>query len=215
VVLSEVEAVLAENPEVAEAYVQVPDDDHDSGITGWLVRRPSRDPAISDADLMRDVASLAGRRLAQHAVPSSFAVLEELPRKPDGAIDRTALEAMRRTHVRHSKLDDTPPGNPEEEAIAAVFREVLEVGRVGVHANFFALGGHSLLAAKIIDKVRANIGVLVPVRTFFRRPTVAGLAEAVAEIAEERRSRQASSDINNAVARLSDYEVEKMLDQLL
>ena len=36
-----------------------------------------------------------------------------------------------------------------EKRVAAVWREVLNISRVGLHDNFFDLGGHSLLAREI------------------------------------------------------------------
>jgi acyl carrier protein len=70
----------------------------------------------------------------------------------------------------------TAPRNPAEERIAALWADVLGLDRVGVHDDFFALGGHSLLATRLLARLQADLGIVVPVRALFEHPTVADLA---------------------------------------
>ena len=63
-----------------------------------------------------------------------------------------------------------------ELAVAAIWRELFKLGRVGRHDDFFELGGHSPLASRMVARVRASFGAQVSLADVFDNPTVAGVA---------------------------------------
>jgi pristinamycin I synthase-3/4 len=68
------------------------------------------------------------------------------------------------------------PQTSVEELLAGIWEAELGVERVGSEDDFFSLGGHSLLATRVLARVQGAFGVELPLRVFFARPTVAGLA---------------------------------------
>ena len=66
-----------------------------------------------------------------------------------------------------------------EQQLAAIWQEVLQVERVGIHDNFFSLGGHSLMAAQIVSRIARQIQAELPLRDMFQSPTIAALAERI------------------------------------
>jgi amino acid adenylation domain-containing protein/non-ribosomal peptide synthase protein (TIGR01720 family) len=163
--LSEIECALAAHPAVNEAAV-VARDVSGSGaqIIAYLV--PSNGH-LPDSDAMRRIL---GEKLPEYMLPSDFVTLKALPRTPNGKLDRRSLPAPeRRSHSYRA------PQTPEEALLCTLFAEALAVERVGVSDDFFTLGGHSLAAMRLIGRIRAVMGVEVPLSVVFGAPTVAGL----------------------------------------
>ncbi|MFI5178624.1 MAG: SDR family oxidoreductase [Vicinamibacterales bacterium] len=71
------------------------------------------------------------------------------------------------------------PSTDPERVVAAIWKELLGVDRVGVHDNFFELGGHSLVATQAVSSLRAAFGGTISVSTIFEHPTVHALAQMV------------------------------------
>jgi thioesterase domain-containing protein/acyl carrier protein len=104
--------------------------------------------------------------------------VDALPRMSSGKLDRRALPAPS-AEVEEDGF--VAPRTPLEETIAAAWREVLDVPRVGVHDDFFALGGNSLVALRLIARIRREAGAELPVAALLQGPTVEQLARAVAD----------------------------------
>ncbi|MDY7820440.1 amino acid adenylation domain-containing protein, partial [Burkholderia pseudomallei] len=67
------------------------------------------------------------------------------------------------------------PQGAKEEALAAIWKDLLPVERISRHDNFFELGGHSLLVIGLSEKLRAA-GLHADVRVVYRASTLADLA---------------------------------------
>ncbi|MCP3059808.1 non-ribosomal peptide synthase/polyketide synthase [Myxococcus sp. K38C18041901] len=166
----EVEAVLGQQPSVREVVVAVREDaPGDPRLVAYVVPAPE---AQVDVEVLR--ASLAAR-LPSHMVPSAFVVLGSLPLTSSGKVDRKALPAPEQERQARG-VDFVGPRTPTEELLADLFAQVLGVPRVGPREDFFELGGHSLLATQVAARVRAALGVELPVRVLFESPTVEKLA---------------------------------------
>ncbi|MDS0137100.1 MULTISPECIES: amino acid adenylation domain-containing protein [unclassified Amycolatopsis] len=155
----EVEAVLTTGAAVARAAVIA----RENRLIAYVA--PSGDPVA--------LRALLAERLPEHLVPSAIVVLPELPVNANGKLDRAALPDP---EVRASgRLARTPA----EQALCELFADVLGVPSVGPDDGFFTLGGHSLLATRLVSRIRALLGVEVPIRAVFDAPTPARLAEAL------------------------------------
>ncbi|HVR11538.1 MAG TPA: amino acid adenylation domain-containing protein, partial [Thermoanaerobaculia bacterium] len=136
----------------------------------------------SPARLIADLREAARRRLPEYMVPAGWFLLDELPLTGNGKLDRWALAAAERRGPEKER-NALSPRTPVEEALAAMWSEVLCVERLGVRDNFFDLGGHSLLATQLLARVRARFGIKLPLRALFGAPTVEGMAAALEQAA--------------------------------
>src|SRR6185503_19042508 len=124
----------------------------------------------------KQVREEVAEELSEVMRPSRYVEMEELPRTISGKVDRRGLPEGGEGGVSEEYVEAR---SGIEEVIAGIWKEVLGVGRVGVHDNFFELGGHSLRATQVLGRIRGVLGVEISLKELFRRPTVEGLAAEV------------------------------------
>ncbi|HEU4561224.1 MAG TPA: amino acid adenylation domain-containing protein, partial [Longimicrobium sp.] len=116
-----------------------------------------------------------GEMLPAYMVPSAFVRLEQWPLTPTGKLDRKALPAPEGSAYASAGYE--APASETEEALAAIWSELLGVERVGRHDNFFDLGGHSLRAIRLVLRVKEELQVDLALRVVFELPVLSSLAE--------------------------------------
>jgi acyl carrier protein len=165
--LGEIEAYLAQESAIREAVVIAREDvPGDKRLVAYLVTGAE----IDEGSLRERL----GAQLPPYMVPQSFVVLPKLPLTPNNKIDRKALPAPERVAAA-TKADYVAPAGKLEEAIAAIWAEVLNVKRVGMDDRFFDLGGHSLLTVQVHRRLRGVLERELSLTDLFRFPTVRSL----------------------------------------
>jgi acyl carrier protein len=69
-----------------------------------------------------------------------------------------------------------------EEGIAAIWRELLGLERVGRNDHFFELGGHSLLLMRMAIRIREQFQIEVPLAQLFEQPLLSALAKVISAL---------------------------------
>jgi acyl carrier protein len=77
------------------------------------------------------------------------------------------------------------PQGEVEEALAAIWAEVLGVERIGRNDNFFELGGDSISAVQLVTRARRQLRVNLAVRDVFENFTLTKMALGVRMAGEE------------------------------
>jgi enterobactin synthetase component F len=168
--VGEIENLLLQHEAVAEAAVVAHrDKDGMVSLASYLVG--SKDRPIN-IDMLR--VFLAGR-LPDYMMPDSFMVLDTMPLTPNGKLDRKALPIAKCT----SRNTYVEPVTPNEKKLAALWRQILKVERVGLHDNFFELGGDSLNAAEMAALFPAWFQTELQLGSLFEAPTVGTLVKVI------------------------------------
>lgn len=142
------------------------------------VTKTANDPLVQAAwaAFRSELREYAAQQLPEAMLPSRFVVLPELPKLPNGKVDRGRLSTAA-GDTSAAAGGYVAPQSPEEIRMAAIWADVLGVGRVGLKDNFFELGGDSLAAAQLAARLRAETGMQLTVRRLFDNPTVARLLQ--------------------------------------
>jgi FkbH-like protein len=101
---------------------------------------------------------------------------------------RAVVDAVRAKslHARSLSGHLVEPSTETERRLVALWRELLNVVKLGVDDDYFALGGTSLLAADLFAEISQRFGVKLPLTTILEAPTIRALALRVEPQAVER-----------------------------
>ncbi|MDJ0695420.1 non-ribosomal peptide synthetase [Mastigocoleus sp. MO_188.B34] len=171
--IGEIEAAINLHSAVREAAVIVDKDRFgELRLLGYVVLNNS---ATLSPETLR---SFLRENLPDYTIPKLWVFLDELPRTPNGKIDRKALPSPEASQFEDTKVI-IPPRTPLEIEIAQAFATVLDVQRIGVNENLFELGGTSLIVARLTSRLSNKYNVSIPLDYFFKVPTVEGVARVI------------------------------------
>ncbi len=158
--LAEVDTVLRAQPEVDEAVAGTRDDGPDASLVAYLVLR-----AGVDAGAVARVQAAVALALPAPMVPTTFVVLETLPRTATGKVDRRALTTPTFTPVVARDRSDAL-----QRFVGRLWDDAL--GRpTRLDDDFFASGGTSLGAMRLMAAVERKLGRRLPLAALLAAPT--------------------------------------------
>jgi amino acid adenylation domain-containing protein len=168
--LGEIESVLCGHPAVRAAAAAIRGVEPDQQLAGYVV--PANPGSMPD---LRELAAYARDRLPEYMVPGSLTHVAELPRTPNGKLDRVALP--------DPQTGPPPAGGeprtPLEGHILRLWSRLLDRDDIGIHDNFFHVGGHSMLAARLVAELQRTFSLRLSVAQVFALGTVAEMAAAL------------------------------------
>jgi amino acid adenylation domain-containing protein len=167
--LGEIETQLLAQPEVGEAVVVALEGPAGTRLVGYVAMTAGQAPDVAE------LRERLGRALPDYMVPAAIVVLDRLPLNVNGKVDRRALP---QPGLAGEAAYEAPQG-AAEEALAAVWAEVLGVARVGRRDNFFELGGDSVSALRVLALARSRLtkGPRFTLQALMSQPTIESLSQ--------------------------------------
>jgi acyl-coenzyme A synthetase/AMP-(fatty) acid ligase/acyl carrier protein len=165
--LGEIEHVLLQSKLVRKAVVLVKDmPGRDKQLVGYVVPAGKFDQQAI-LDYLRN-------KLPNYMVPLVWVELADLPLTVNGKVDKKALLGVE----TGSALEEyVAPQTVIEHTLVNIWKELLQVKRVGTMDNFFQLGGHSLIIMRLISAIRKELKVELSIKDFFQFTTVSALGK--------------------------------------
>lgn len=170
--IGEIEDRLLQDKVVDQAIVLL-DEANERLVAYVLVQDPSI--AIEDGQMERALRQSLMAQLPRYMVPTAFVVLRAFPLNPSGKVDRKRLPVPQ---VSLALSVAVAPRNGAEDALLAIWKDVLKRDDIGVEDNFFDLGGDSIIGVRIVARAQAAGFDLVPTQ-IFELQTVAVQAAAI------------------------------------
>lgn len=171
----EIEAALLQHSSISQAAVTF----KDGVIAAFIVAAQGQHPSSDELRL------LLKQSIPETMLPSSFTFREDLPRTPDGKLDRKALvspDADAFGQTAKPAVSYVAPSNDIERQLAQIWMEAFDAQEPGIHDNFFSLGGHSLLATQVVARISDMFKLHLPLKQVYETPTIAELAKVIQQL---------------------------------
>jgi amino acid adenylation domain-containing protein len=177
--LGEIESTISSIDGVKQAIVLAREDDSgQKKLVAYVV--PNHLSLIERETQQQNFITVIRKECSQalpdYMSPSQIMLLAEMPLTPNGKVDRKALP---KPEGRDGLETYQAPEGIIENSLASIWKDLLQVERVGRGDNFFHLGGHSLIATRLISKIRQNESIEVPLRAVFEHPILSDLAHVI------------------------------------
>lgn len=181
--LGDIEAVLQQCPLVKSAAVIVDSSNPDNKVLNGYITLKEKNVGTTEA-----VKDFLMTKLPEYMIPAHMMILDEMPLNRSEKIDRKALP---KPTVVSASNTVTPSSNFEIE-ISKIWKDVLNLDKVGVLDNFFDIGGNSLLAIQVSSNIKTHFNFSIEPLKLMEYTTIRDLAKYM-------HSRNNNTETNNTI----------------
>lgn len=170
--LEEIEAVISDSLQINEVVLSTVKDNGVNSLVAYLI------PKSKDLFNLEKLKNEIKEKLPDYMVPSFFILVDNMPLTPNGKINKRKLPKPTRDNILTVSKNVLPNTETERELIG-IWKEVLNVDKIGVTDDFFDLGGHSILAVKLTSLIKSKLGKNLPISVLFTDSTIRDLGKKI------------------------------------
>ncbi|GAA0354547.1 non-ribosomal peptide synthetase [Bacillus horti] len=178
--LGEIETQIKTYPSVKDALVLVHEENHQKRIIAYMTLLHGE--ATTSADIYNHL-----RKVLPHTMmPATCVFLDKWPVTRNGKLDKKALPHPETEVIGNEYI---APRNSIETKVAEEWSELLGQEKINIHSSFFELGGYSIIATRLVFKLSETFNLKLTLRDFFDQPTIAGVAQRIDFLLQDKKNR--------------------------
>lgn len=142
--LDEIARQLEEHPGILQAVVLLKEYGEEKRLAAYLLADNNASPELTE------IRNFLTSRLPGYMIPSAWAIVDNFPLTLNGKVDRKALPepSLLMTEIYE------PPANREEEALARIAAQLLQLPQVGISSDLLDMGLTSLQVMQLVHHAR-------------------------------------------------------------
>ncbi len=174
---AEIEACLSKHPAIRDAVVLAQEENTGSVLIAYIVP-DDETSSLTSTELRRYLS----HSLPEAMIPTAFYLINTIPLTENGKLNRQkSFLQEQMSHRLVPEASFAAPYSKLEQAIAAIWSQVLQVDRIGIHDNFFDCGGSSLKLIEIHRRLQHEVGSSLLLIDLLTYPTIKLLAAYIEE----------------------------------
>jgi thioesterase domain-containing protein/acyl carrier protein len=136
-----------------------------------------------------EIRSFLGGFLPAYMLPVRCIHLNALPLTSSGKIDRQALEMIARQHSASlSSLAVSAGKEPTgaiQKSLVAIWKEILNTDHMSITDNIFERGADSIKLIQVLNRIKKDLGIDLPLTTAFTYTSIRELAEYIRNMEDQ------------------------------
>ncbi|MCB9251761.1 MAG: amino acid adenylation domain-containing protein [Flavobacteriales bacterium] len=165
--LGEIESAIEQTGLVNRSVVVVKNDSSNtSRLVGYVEKKKDY--------TKHKLQEILREHIPEYMIPRWWVEMEKLPLNPNGKIDKKSLPDPEAEGQLSGAF--VAPKNPTEETLVEIWKEIMNLDKIGTKDNFFELGGTSLLAMKMVSRVNKQFKTGIKLKTIFEYQNISDLS---------------------------------------
>jgi amino acid adenylation domain-containing protein len=115
--------------------------------------------------------------LPTYMLPDLCIYLPVMPLTSSGKIDRKALDLLSAQKQSSYLRTYEEPVGTIQKSLVVIWEEILSINHIGVSDNFFEIGGNSIKLIQVLNRVKRELNIDIPLTTAFKYASIKELAE--------------------------------------